>query len=82
MTMRPWQNAFAIVATFIAAGVLLPWDLRLRIVCALLAFTLIVVLFVSRMRQHAKHIHRESIESSQERIDRIRAARSKRFGDR
>lgn len=80
--MRPVQNALAIVATFLAAGALLPWSPRYRLTCAFAAAAIIFVLLALRLRSHARTVERASLGETQARIDRIRADRRKRMGRR
>ncbi|MBV8602471.1 MAG: hypothetical protein JO359_12985 [Candidatus Eremiobacteraeota bacterium] len=84
MPMLRWQNFIAIVAIFFAAGAVWPWSPLNRVVCAGIAFALILVLLVSRLQQHATRItgSRSSIEEMQSRIDKIRAERERRYGRR
>jgi len=80
MPMRPIQNAIAIIATFFAAGALLPWDNRLRIVSALAAGGLIMFLLVLRLQAHGQALKRSSDGGLDDKIARIRAARARRMG--
>ena len=81
MLMMRWQNFLAIIAIFFAAGALWPWSWLNRIVCAAIAFAIIIVLLVTRLQQHAASItgSRATIKDVESRIDRIRAERDKRF---
>ncbi|MFN2460057.1 MAG: hypothetical protein ABR591_05165 [Candidatus Velthaea sp.] len=80
--MRPVQNAIAILATFCAAGSLLPWSARMRLACAAGAGAMIAVLLVLRLQAHARARERRAASNASERIARIRAARARRFGRR
>lgn len=80
--MRPWQNALAIIATFLAAGALLPWSLRFRLTCAFAASALILLLLVVRLRSHGVAVQRRSLDETHSRIERIRADRRRRMGRR
>jgi hypothetical protein len=85
MLMRRWQNVLAIVAILFVAAALYPWNAYNRIVCAAVAFALILVLLVSRLQQHMQMLtggSRASINEMQSRIDRIRAERERRYGRR
>jgi hypothetical protein len=82
MPMRPIQNAMAIIATFFAAGALLPWSPRFRLTCAFAAAALILILLVLRLKDHASQRVRQSDRDSAALIARIRADREKRFGRR
>jgi Ca2+/H+ antiporter len=79
--MKRWQNAAAIVAMFFAAGAVWPWAPLNRVVCAVLAFMLILVVLASRLQQHASSVtqSRASIKDMESRIQRIRAERDRRF---
>ncbi len=77
--MRPWQNALAIIATFLAAGALLPLGTRFRLTCAFAAAAIIFVLLAVRLRSHSASRKRASTTATFDRIARIRADRAKRF---
>ncbi len=80
--MRPWQNAMAIIATFLAAGALLPLSFRFRLTCALAAAAIMLLLLAMRFQAHASA--RKSVERADtlDRVAQIRAARAKRFDRR
>ena len=84
MIMLRWQNFLAIIATFFAAGALWPWSGLNRIVCAAVAFAIIIVLLVSRLQQHAASLTgtRATIKDMESRIERIRAERENRLSRR
>ena len=75
--MRPWQNALAIVAGFLVAGALLPWDLKLA--CALGAIGIVLLLFVMRIRSHSAGIAKKRTAGVYTQIERLRAARKDRY---
>jgi len=75
--MRPWQNALAIVAGFLVAGALLPWDLRLA--CALGAIGIVLLLLVFRIRSHSAGIAKNRTAGVYNQIERLRAARKDRY---
>ena len=79
--MPRWHNFVAIVALLFVAGALWPWAVTNRIVCATIAFALIIFVLSSRLRLHALNLTRSrpTIADAQARIDRIRADREKRF---
>ena len=76
--MRPWQNAFALIATVIAAGALLPLPPVVRLACAGIASVAILLLLTARMRAHRVRRDRERVDSTYEKIERIRAQRGRR----
>ena len=80
--MRPWQNAIALAATLLACGALLPLGVRVRITCAVLAFAIIIVLLVIRLRAHAVRRNDARTAGIYGRIERIRAERAARRGRR
>ena len=84
MPMSRWQNLFAIIAIFFAAGALWPWSGLNRIVCAVVAFAIIIALLVKRLQQHAASVtgSRATIRDLESRIDRIRADRERRLSRR
>jgi cell division protein FtsB len=84
MLMSRWQNFLAIVAIFFAAGALWPWSGRNRVVCAAVAFAIIIGLLVRRLQEHAASVtsSRATIKDTESRIERIRAERDKRFSRR
>jgi hypothetical protein len=84
MLMSRWQNFMAIVAIFFAAGALWPGSGQRRIVCAAVAFAIVIALLVRRLQQHAASItnSRATIKDMESRIDRIRAERDKRLSRR
>ena len=75
--MRPWQNALAIVAAFLVAGALLPWELRLA--CALGAIGIVLLLFVFRMRSHSIGVTKKRTAGVYNQVERMRAARKDRL---
>lgn len=75
--MRPWQNALAIVAAFLVAGALLPWELRLA--CAFGAIGIILILLVSRLRIRRAKEAKARTASVYGQVERIRAARRQRY---
>jgi hypothetical protein len=82
--MPRWHNFVAIVAIFFVAGAVWPWSPLNRILCAIIAFALILVVLVARLQRHASFLSgsRSTIKDTESRIDRIRADREKRFGRR
>ncbi len=75
--MRPWQNALAIVAAFLVAGALLPWELRLA--CAFGAIGIVLLLFVMRIRSHRVIVTKKRTASVYGQVEQIRADRKDRF---
>jgi hypothetical protein len=75
--MRPWQNAMAIVAAFLVAGALLPWELRLA--CAFGAIGIVLLLFVIRMRSHKIGVTKKRTSDVYGQVERLRAARKERL---
>jgi hypothetical protein len=75
--MRPWQNALAIIAAFLVAGALLPWELRLA--CAFGAAGIVLLLFVFRIRSHRVRTDRKRTANVYSQVDRIRAERTTRL---
>jgi hypothetical protein len=75
--MRPWQNALAIVAAFLVAGALLPWELRLA--CALGAIGIVLLLLVFRLRSHQIGVTKKRTASVYNQVERIRAERKDRL---
>lgn len=75
--MRPWQNALAIVAAFLVAGALLPWELRLA--CAFGAIGIVLLLFVFRVRSHSIGVAKKRTANVYGQVERIRAARKDRL---
>lgn len=75
--MRPWQNALAIVAGFLVAGALLPWELRLA--CAFGAIGIILLLCVIRIRSHKIVLTKKRTADVYGQVDRIRTARKDRL---
>lgn len=75
--MRPWQNALAIVAAFLVAGALLPWELRLA--CAFGAIGIVLLLFVMRVRSHRIVVTKKRTAGVYNQVDRIRSDRKERF---
>jgi hypothetical protein len=75
--MRPWQNALAIVAAFLVAGALLPWELRLA--CAFGAIGIALLLFVIRVRSHKITVTKKRTADIYSQVERLRAARKQRL---
>jgi membrane protein implicated in regulation of membrane protease activity len=75
--MRPWQNALAIVAAFMVAGALLPWELRLA--CAFGAIGITLLLLVIRLRSHRVVVTKKRTANVYGQVARIRAAREERL---
>ena len=75
--MRPWQNALAIVAAFLVAGALLPWELRLA--CAFGAIGIVLLLAVFRLRSHRVGVTKKRTASVYGQVERMRAARKDRL---
>ncbi len=61
----------------LAAGTLLPLPSATRIVLAVLAFAVILILLVVRLRGHAAARGRARVSGVYDRIERIRAQRGK-----
>jgi hypothetical protein len=80
--MRPAQNALVIVAAFLVAGALFPWNPRLRIACAVGVFVITLLLFVARLRAHSALGRPAGGDDIAGRVDRIRAERAARMGRR
>jgi hypothetical protein len=74
--MRPWQNALAIVAAFLVAGALLPWELRLA--CAVGAAGIVLLLLVFRIRSHRVVVTKRRTAGVYNQVERIRAGRKER----
>ena len=75
--MRPWQNALAIVAAFLVAGALLPWELRLA--CAIGASGIVLLLLVFRLRSHRVIVHKKRTAGVYGQVAEIRAKRTARL---
>jgi hypothetical protein len=75
--MRPWENALALVAAFLVAGALLPWDLKLA--CALGAIGIIVLMLLIRIRSHQIVVAKKRTSDVYGQVERLRAARKARF---
>jgi hypothetical protein len=75
--MRPWQNALAIIAAFLVAGALLPWELRLA--CAIGASGIVLLLFVMRIRSHRVVVNKKRTAGVYSQVDRIRSQRKDRL---
>ena len=75
--MRPWQNALAIVAAFLVAGALLPWELRLA--CAFGAIGIVLLLFVMRIRSHRVTVTKKRTASFYGQVERICSERKERY---
>ena len=83
--MPKWYDRYAVVAILFAAGAILPFfPATGRIICALLAFAIIIVVLIVRLRRHASMItgSRSTIADMESRIDRIRNERDRRFNRR
>jgi len=80
--MRPAHNALVILASFLVAGALLPWNSRSRLACAAGAATVTLMLLVSRLRAHSEAARTPSLRDTEARVARIRAARVSRMGRR
>jgi len=78
--MRRWQNGLVILAAFFVAGALLPWGFRL--LCALGAIGIVLLLFVMRLRAHTVRPGRPRSDDVYGRVERIREARKGRPGRR
>jgi membrane protein implicated in regulation of membrane protease activity len=78
--MRPWQNALAIMAAFLVAGALLPWELRLA--CAFGAIGIVLILLVSRLRVRQSKQAKARTASVYGQVERIRADRKSRLNRR
>jgi hypothetical protein len=77
-----WYDRYAVVAILFAALAILPlWPMQARIICALLAFAIIIIVLIVRLQRHASSItgSRSTLVDMESRIDRIRADREKRF---
>jgi uncharacterized membrane protein len=80
--MPKWYDRYAVIAILFAAGAILPfWPAPGRIICALLAFAIVIIVLIIRLQRHASMItgSRSTIVDMESRIDRIRAERDKRF---
>lgn len=77
--MRAWQNALVIVAGFLVAGALLPWDPDLRLACALAAIGIVLLLLVFRLRAHARSVTAKRTSDVYSQVTRIRNARQDRL---
>ena len=75
--MRPWQNALAIVAAFLVAGALLPWELRLA--CAFGAIGIVLLLLVMRIRSHRITVTKKRTANVYSQVEHMRAARKIRL---
>lgn len=82
--MPRWHNFAAIIALLFVAGALWPWAAINRVVCAAIAFSLIILVLSARLRLHALNLtaSRPTITDMQSRIDKIRAEREKRHSRR
>lgn len=83
--MPRWYDRYAVVAILFAALAILPfWPVQARIICALLAFAIIIIVLIVRLQRHASSItgSRSTIADTESRIERIRADREKRFSRR
>jgi hypothetical protein len=78
LPMRPWQNALAIVAAFLVAGALLPWEYRLA--CALGAIGIVLLLAMFRIGAHRIRQQKAQTAGLYAKIGRIRADRKARIG--
>lgn len=75
--MRPWQNALAIVAAFLVAGALLPWEWRLA--CAMGAIGIVLLLLIFRLRSHRFVVKKKGVENLYGQVAQIRAERAARL---
>ena len=75
--MRPGENALALVAAFLVAGALLPWDLRLA--CALGAIGIVLLLLMMRLRAHQVITAKKRTADVYGQVERMRAERKSRF---
>ena len=75
--MRPWQNALAIIAAFLVAGALLPWELRLA--CAVGAAGIVLLLLVFRIRSHRVGVTKKRTAGVYSQVEQIRAERNARL---
>lgn len=75
--MRPWQNALAIIAAFLVAGALLPWELRLA--CAVGAAGIVLLLLVFRIRSHRVGVTKKRTAGVYSQVEQIRAGRAERL---
>jgi|GEM_PF-3322016 uncharacterized membrane protein len=83
--MPRWYDRYAVIAILFAAGAILPfWPATGRIICALLAFAIIIIVLIVRLQRHASSLtgKRSTLADMESRIDRIRADREKRFSRR
>ncbi len=83
--MPKWYDRYAVIAILFAALAILPfWPAPARIICALLAFAIVIIVLIVRLQRHASMItgSRSTIVDMQSRIDRIREEREKRFNRR
>lgn len=80
--MRRAQTALVIVAMFLVAGSLLPWNAPLRLGCGAGAIGIVLFLLAVRLRAHAGTARGSAGSATQARIDRIRADRDERMGRR
>lgn len=76
--MRPWQNLLALLATVLAGIALLPVDGRVRLLCSVLAGSVICVMLLVRLRAHAARRSERRVEDVYGKIERIRARRGGR----
>jgi hypothetical protein len=83
--MPKWYDRYAVFALLFAAMAILPFfPATYRIICALLAFAIIIIVLIVRLQRHASMItgSRSTILDMESRIDRIRAERDKRYNRR
>jgi hypothetical protein len=76
------HNALVIVAMFLVAGSLLPWNPHCRFVCAAVSVGIVLFLFIARLRSHKGAFASEADRAVRARVERIRAARDARMGRR
>jgi hypothetical protein len=76
--MRPWQNGLAILAIFLVAGAIGPWPPVLRISCAAGAACIALLLFATRMRDHAHTSTNDTTQATWDRIEQMREDRARR----
>lgn len=80
MPMRRRQTILVMLAMFAAAGALFPWADEYRFICAGLAFVLIALVAIGRVRAHYEQLTKNSgADETLARVQRIREERAKRF---
>ena len=73
--MRPWQNLLALLATMFAGIALLPVAPHVRLLCSVLAISVICVMLAVRLRAHGARRSERRVDDVYGRIDRIRSQR-------